>query len=193
MSNSFDFLPKEQFRIRSPRVSLIIFLASALLFSFLLVVIRLNTKRLQQEFKTASESAQNDSMRFVEEARQMLPQPMIVNDLKLLTEEHNNAIGGERSQWTRLFNALEEALPKTAAIISIKNPNGSNSVFAAEDRQFRLSVAVPDMETANSFYMKISENKVFDSLSFNPSRNQNSNRFILIEISFRFNEKNAET
>lgn len=191
MSNSFDFLPREELRIRNPRLSLIVFLGSALVFSFLLVFTRLYSQQLQKEFEQLSVKANSESLRFVEEARQMLPQNLVIDDLKVLSEEHNNAIGGPRSAWTKLFNALEETLPKTAAIISIQNQSAEQKVFAAEDRQFRISVAVPDMETANAFYMKISANKAFDSLSFNPSRNQNSASFILIEISFRFNENYA--
>lgn len=193
MSNSFEFLQPQQKRIRSPRISLIIFLGSALIFSFLLVFTRIYTQSLQKEYDRASNQAKSESMRFVDQARSLLPDSMKISDLQVLSEEHNNAIGGARSAWTSFFNALEEVLPKTAAIISIKKPGSEEKSFAADERLFRLAVAVPDMETANSLYMKISENKAFESLSFNPSNNQNSTLFILVEISFRFNENYAQS
>ncbi|MEW6711999.1 MAG: hypothetical protein AB1403_19405 [Candidatus Riflebacteria bacterium] len=193
MNTSFEFMPKDRLRIRNPRVSLIIFLACSLLLAFVMFYTRTAKKRLEQDFKETSNRAQTESLRFVEEARLILPDSMVLNDLKILTEEHNNAIGNQRSCWTILFNELEEVLPANSYILNIKNQEKETSSFAAESRLFKISVAVPDMDSANNLYMKVTENKAFEAMSFNPASGQNSENFVLIEISFRFNEKNAET
>jgi hypothetical protein len=184
MSTSFEFLKPEEKRIKNPVISLSIFLGTTLVFLLVLVFTRIYTAKLQNEYKLAQ--------KFIAQARSFLPDASAVENLKAKIDRHNNSIGGKRSCWTRLFNALEEVLPTNSIITAIENPNDAKPVFLAEDRFFRLFISVPDMETANSLYMKISNHKAFDSLSFSPSgAGAQNQRGILIEISFRFKENYA--
>lgn len=191
MSTSFEFLSTEEVRIRTPRISVIVFLSMTLLFGLTVFLTRIYTEQLQLDFKEASQRVDQEAMKFIEEARTMLPAQMVVEDLRVITDEHNNSIGGKRSAWTKFFNALEEVLPANSFVSSIKNASSGKSSFAAENRHFSLIISVPDMETANALYMKISNHKAFDSLSFSPSAAAELNGSISIEIAFRFREKYA--
>jgi hypothetical protein len=192
MSTSFEFLKPEEKRIKNPVISLSIFLGTTLVFLLVLVFTRIYTAKLQNEYKLASIRVENEAQKFIAQARSFLPDASAVENLKAKIDRHNNSIGGKRSCWTRLFNALEEVLPTNSIITAIENPNDAKPVFLAEDRFFRLFISVPDMETANSLYMKISNHKAFDSLSFSPSgAGAQNQRGILIEISFRFKENYA--
>ncbi|GAB4272827.1 MAG: hypothetical protein Kow0029_11930 [Candidatus Rifleibacteriota bacterium] len=193
MSTSFEFLLPENRRIKMPFFSIMVFLTTSFFIGLTFFFTSYYTKILQKEYNDASRRVGLLAMKFVDDAKAMLPTDIQIKDLEVITRTHNIAVGGKRSAWTKLFNCLEEVIPNDSYISSITNAASGEASFEADDRYFNLQISVPDTKTANDFYMKISSHKAFDSLSFSPAANSSDtdNTRISIEVKFRFKENNA--
>ncbi|MGM0600548.1 MAG: hypothetical protein ACQETH_12120 [Candidatus Rifleibacteriota bacterium] len=188
MSTSFEFLPEENYQIKFPLSSLLIFIGSAVLFFLILNFMNFYIEGLQQEYNEAAARVEKQASGFIARAEKLLPEMEQIQNLEQQIERHNSAIGGERSVWTKLFNKLEDVLPEEAIISSIKNDKNQATEFAAEDRTFKLLLKTPDMQFANLLYMNISEDSAFESVSFKPSAEKTPvSDAVVIELSFKFN------
>ena len=192
MTTAYEYIDREERRIKMPVFSAAIALAASITAFALLTGMNHSSRTLEREYAAAAERMQKESQSFIDRASGMLPPETLLTEVERQVNAYNLKIGGKFSIWTRLFNAIENAMPEGALITAIENPFTSKPLFAAEDRFFRFRVAVQNTEQANAFYMKLSEIPAFENLNFTPRgeiKVQGSTGFS-IDIEFRFNETN---
>ncbi len=191
MSTAFEFLDKGQRRIRFPRVvflvSILIAVASAILHIFILD----STERLQKQRGDVAARVELAAQKAVKEASDQLPGEGELAEAERLTELFNLSMGPVRSSWTRFFNALERVLPDNVVLLAIENSKTGKPVFKPEDKDFRLRIAVPDIDAANYLYRKFSDEKSFSSMNFTPKGEirYQGNTGISVEINLTFNSR----
>lgn len=192
MTTAYEFIDREERRIRMPIFSAATALIASITVFALLAGMNHSSRTLENEYSAAAERMQKESQSFIDRASSMLPPETFLNEVERQVNAYNLRIGGKFSIWTRLFNAIEKAMPEGALITAIENPFTSKALFTAEDRFFRFRVAVQNTEQANAFYMKLAEIPAFENLNFTPRgevKIQGSTGFS-IDIEFRFNETN---
>ena len=190
MTTAYEFVERDERRITMPIISAAgALLASVIVFT-LLAAMNFSARNLEKEYTAAADRMKIESQAFIDRASKMLPDEANISSVEEQVNRHNLKIGGQFSTWTRLFNAIETAMPEGAVITAIENPFTAKALFAAEDRFFRFRIAVNDTEQANSFYMKLSEATCFENLNFTPRgevKHQGKTGFS-IDIEFKFNE-----
>ncbi|EKD82545.1 MAG: hypothetical protein ACD_39C01222G0003 [uncultured bacterium] len=193
MTNSFEFLPADQRKIRLPKVSLALFLVSSLIFIISALVLYSYSANLEKTYVSASTRVENETLSFIMRAMQLMPDANAVKDIAAKTQRHNLAMGGITSVWTKLFNALDAVLPEDSAILAIENPLTGKMSFAATDRQFKIRIALTGIEAANDIYAKLAAMQAIESLSFTPrSEIKNQGKQSLnVDLEFKFNETYA--
>lgn len=191
MSTAYEFLARENRRIRFPRSALIVFFVCLAFFVLLNFYTFASTARLKKDLHAAAERVEAEAVRAINETRQFMPNESEIAELEKLSVQHNQSMGGSRSAWTRLFNNLEKVLPADVVIVVIESPRLGRPVFGVDDREFRLRLAVADIDIANLVYMQFSNEKAFGSLSFTPKGpiNYQGRSGLSVELIFTFNEK----
>ncbi len=195
MTNSFEFIPANNLSLRTPRLSLTIFLLSAILFLGGLFFLREYSARLEQECKVAGERVESETMNFIQRATQLLPDASTVNTVADMTQQHNLTMGGKASVWTKLFNSIDGALPEDSVILALENPLTRKPVFAAENRQFKIRIALSSIASANDVYAKLAALQEIESLSFTPRGEVKAmgRQCLDVDLEFTFNEAYAAT
>ncbi len=192
MTTAYEYLERDERRIRMPVVSATVAVVSCFFVFTALIYMYFSASRLEREYAAAVTRVKNDAQQFIDRATTMLPPESAISELEQNIQAHNLAIGGGFSIWTKLFNRLDALLPEGAIITAIENPFTQKPVFAAEDRFFKFRVALLNSDDANSFFLKLSETPAFENLSFNPKgeiRYQGRAGFS-IEFEFRYNDAN---
>lgn len=191
MSTAFEFLGRETRRIRFPRLALLVFTCSLLSFVILQVYMLTSARSLGTELNISAAKVEEAAARSIDAARQLMPKDSEIVEIEKLSAQHNLAMGGSRSSWTKLFNALERVLPEDVVITAIENPRTNRSLFGVEDREFRLRLAVTSIDAANFLYMKFSNEKAFGSLSFTPKGEikYQDRTGLSVELMFIYNDK----
>ncbi|MDD2998616.1 MAG: hypothetical protein PHV05_06095 [Candidatus Riflebacteria bacterium] len=190
MTTAYEYLARDRRRIKAPVFSAAVLLAVTCLLGGVFAVTRYYSGKLESDYAKAAGRVANESQNFIDSARTLLPQESTIIDIEQNTETHNLAIVGNFSVWTKLFNNIETALPENSVITAIENTLTGSPVFKAEDRFFRIRIAVAGMEQSNTLYAKLAENKHFESLSFTPKGeiSYQGRNGISIELEFKFNE-----
>lgn len=190
MTTAFEYLNRDERRIKMPVISAAIMLGSSIVIFSLLASMSYSAKKLEADYSQAAERMATKAQTFIDRARSMLPPDSLITDLEQKTMQHNLAISGTYSAWTRFFNTLESALPENSVITAIENTLSSKSSFTAEDRFFRVRIAVSDADQANALYMKLSGIKSIEALSFTPKGDikYQGRSGISIEVEFKFND-----
>jgi hypothetical protein len=193
MTTSFEFIKRDERRIAIPRPSIIVFLSSVLIFVVMNLSMRWYSNNLQNEFQKKSSEVKSLAMEFLAKANAKMPDKTVFDQLNLDTLKHNNNMGGIRSSWTSFFNKLEAILPEEAIVMEILNSRTEKSVFDADDRAFKVLIAVKNKDTANEIYRALANKREFESLSFTPKGEvfYQGRNCLSIELAFRYNEKNG--
>lgn len=193
MTNSFEFLPADGRRIRAPKISLAIFLVTVAVFFIGVFSLHSYSASLEKAYHDASARVENQTMVFISHAAKLMPDESAIRKLAENTQRHNMEIGEIPSTWTRFFNALDEALPENSVILSIENPKTGNMSFAATDRQFKVRIALTNIDAANAIYMKLATIPSIESLSFTPRGEvrRNGRQSLNVDLEFTFNETYA--
>lgn len=193
MTNSFEFIPASSLKLRVPRLSLAIFLLSAVLFLGGLFFLRSYSARLEQECKLAADRVESETMNFIQRATQMLPDASAVSAIADKTQQHNLTMGGKTSVWTKLFNSIDGTLPEDSIILALENPHSKKPVFAAENRQFKIRIALASIASANEVYAKLAALQEIESLSFTPRGEVMAmgRQCLNVDLEFTFNEAYA--
>lgn len=191
MSTAFEFFPRDQRRIRFPRVAFAGFVVLTVFSAVLHFFIIDSTDRLQQELKEVAARVDAAAQKVVKESGERLPGEGELVEIEQLTELFNLSVGPVRSSWTKFFNALDKVLPDNVALLSLENQKSGRPLFKAEDRDFRLRIAVPDIESANFLYRKFTDEKAFSSLNFTPRGEVRYQGFtgISVEVNLTFNNR----
>ncbi len=190
MTTAYEFVERDERRITMPIISAAAALIASVIVFTMLAAMNISAGNLEKEYATAAERMKNESQAFIDRASKMLPDEAKISSVEENVNRHNLKIGGQFSTWTKLFNAIDTAMPEGAVITAIENPFTTKAIFSAEDRFFRFRIAVKDTEQANAFYMKLSEASSFENLNFTPRgevKHQGKSGFS-IDIEFKFNE-----
>ncbi|PKL48308.1 MAG: hypothetical protein CVV42_10045 [Candidatus Riflebacteria bacterium HGW-Riflebacteria-2] len=195
MTNAFEFIPANSLKLRQPRLSLAFFLVTATCFLLGIFAMNKYTESLEQSYQETSARLEKETMTFIQRATNMLPDSSALDSVINRTRLHNLAIGGKNSVWTKLFNTLDLALPEDSVILTINNPKSGKAVFAAEDRQFRIRIALTGIEAANDIYARLASLQEIESLSFTPrgEMKQEGRQSLNVDLEFNFNETYATT
>ncbi len=193
MTTSFEFIKRDERRIAIPRPAIIVFLSSVLIFVVMNLSMRWYSSNLQKEFQKKSHEVKNLAMEFLAKGNAKMPDSVIFDRLSDDTLKHNKNMGGIRSAWTTFFNKLEAIMPEDSIVIEILNSRTDKPSFDADDRSFKVLIAVKNKETANSIYRALSSKREFESLSFTPKGEvfYQGRNCLSIELAFRYNEKNG--
>ncbi|OGK06489.1 MAG: hypothetical protein A2W80_10530 [Candidatus Riflebacteria bacterium GWC2_50_8] len=195
MTNSFEFLPADRRKIRMPKVSLLLFLTTAIVFVISTVSLHKYSSNLEKAYQDASTRVENEAISFIKRALQLMPDPSSVDDIAVKTTRHNLEMGELTSVWTKLFNTLDAVLPEDSAIQLIENPQTGKMMFSAADRHFRIRVALSGTEAANDIYARLAALQAIESLSFTPRSEMKNTvtKGLSVDLEFRFNEAYATT
>ena len=190
MSTSFEFLPRSSRRVREDLRFPAVFILLALFLALAGFYLRGAAQRLQTTFEAESATIEKRKTELLQEALAMIPEVSIASDLETRINQHNLACIGPRFPWSRMLKTLEQTLPNDSVISSINNPRTGKPQFQSGDREFSLTVAVPDVDIANSFYSRLSALSSFQNLSFTPKGEMSvqGRRGTAIDISFRYQE-----
>ena len=166
-------------------------MSAVLIFAVFNLTMHFYLKKLQAEYDIEAKKVRKEAAIFITKARNALPDKNSVNLLRKKIEQYNLNIAGPRTVWTRFFNQLEKILPTDSVIVSIKESTSQKPVFAAEDRNFLMTIVVDSMEIANSIYREMASANTFRSLSFTPigAKEYQGRSGIGVEISFQFKPK----
>lgn len=191
MSTAFEFLGRENRRIRFPRLAMFVFLGSLFGFVILQAYMVTTTRSLGAALNASAARVEVEAARSIDAARQLMPKDSEIVAMEKLSAQHNLTMGGSRSSWTKLFNTLDRVLPEDVVITAIENPRTNRSLFGVEDREFRLRLAVTSIDAANYLYMKFSNEKAFGSLSFTPKGEikYQDRTGLSVELMFIYNDK----
>ncbi|HAE40502.1 MAG TPA: hypothetical protein DCG57_17990 [Candidatus Riflebacteria bacterium] len=195
MTTSYEFLPAEDRKIRTPRISLALFLVSAVAFIVSAVVMSSYSKTLEFSYQAASARVENEAMSFISRARDLMPNPAKISDIAAQTSRHNLEMGESTSVWTRLFNTLDAVMPEDSAIQIIENPKTGKMIFAAADRRFKIRIVLAGPEAANDVYARLAALQAIESLSFTPRGEMRAatRQGLAVDLEFTFNETYATT
>ncbi|MBU1109506.1 MAG: hypothetical protein KKB51_22685 [Candidatus Riflebacteria bacterium] len=193
MTNSFEFLPADDRRIRTPKISLAIFLLTASAFFVGTFALHSYSVGLEKAYHEASGRVEKETIGFISHAAQLLPNVAAINDLKEKTQYHNLEMGDKTSVWTKLFNALDAVMPEDSVILAIENPKTGKMSFAATDRQFKIRIALTSIDAANAIYMKLAAIPAIESLNFTPrvEKQHQPQQSLNVDLEFTFNETYA--
>ena len=193
MTNSFEFFPADARKIRIPKVSLIIFLITAVVFFIGVFALRSYSASLEMAHREASARVENETMGFISRAAQLMPDAAVISNLAEKTRLHNMEMGEKTSIWTRLFNTLDAVLPENSVILAIENPVSGKMSFASADRQFKIRIALTSIDAANAIYMKLAALPAIESLSFTPrgEKQHQGRQSVNVDLEFTFNETYA--
>jgi len=191
MSTAFEFLDRDQRRIGFPRLSFAAFIVLAIFSIVLHFFIIDSTDRLQQKINEVAARVESAAQKVISESGNLLPGEGELVEIEQLTELFNLSVGPARSSWTKFFNALERVLPDNVVLLAIENQKSGRPVFKAEDRDFRLRIAVPDIDSANFLYRKFTDEKAFSSLNFTPKGEirYQGHTGVGVEVNLTFNSR----
>ena len=168
MATKFEFLPRAQRRLpldwRLPGVFVVLLLLSVLLST----ILRFSADRLQRHLDQQSQLIEGRRRELMSGAWALVPDPATVSTVHQDIVRHNFSLIGEQPLWSDFFTIFEEDLPPTAVIVKVENPHSGTSGFASSERDFLLQVMVPDNETSNQLFSRLSARKSLQSLSFTP-------------------------
>lgn len=191
MSTAFEFLDRGQRRIRFPRVAFLVSILIAVSSAIMHIFILDSTERLQKKLGEVASRVEIAAQKAVKEAADKLPGEGELAEAERLTEQFNLSMGPTRSSWTKFFNALERVLPDNVVLLAIENSKTGKPLFKAEEKDFRLRLAVPDIDSANFLYRKFSDEKSFSSMNFTPKGEirYQGHTGISVEINLTFNSR----
>ena len=195
MTTAFEFLPRNQRKPVRPLLSMAAMLVTAVGFFVGVLIFQSSAKSLEIEYKNAQARVDSLTMDFIGKAQQKLPDESSLSDLSNRVLEHNLKMGDKRSSWTQLFNTLDAVLPQDSVIIALENQQTGSPSFAAADREFRLRIAVANIDDANALYRNLSTLPQIESLNFAPRGEviHQGRSGISITIDFRFNENYVQS